>query len=267
MNEIANTLPEVVVETPEDDVFELTPSGEIMTEDDLPDETPDPNAIRAEVEELKKERERIRAENKEARAKFFREQQRGVKPPPPPAEKPPELEPEPKVDDFDDYSDYAKALVAHEVKKARSEWDKQAVERDRNLEYQRKDSELYGKIQRGFEKYEDFREVALDESVPITPLIKEILFDCESPEDVAYYLGKNITDAIKISHMTPLAAAREIAKIELAIKEQKPPEKQITKAPPPIKTLGSKAKVQKDPTQMTQKEYEAWRKSQGAKPY
>ena len=128
---------------------------------------------------------------------------------------------------------------------------------------------MNAKLQRGFEKYEDFEDVALAETVPITPLVKDCLANCENPEDVAYYLGKNRAAAIKLSHMTPLAAAREIARIEFEIANKTPsatPTK-TTKAPKPIKPVGSAGKVEKDPEDMDQKEFEEWRMSQGAKPY
>jgi len=162
------------------------------------------------------------------------------------------------------------AKTKYEVNKARITWEQQAQQRLQNQELQKKETELYAKIQRGFEKYEDFEDVALSETVPITPVIKEILGDCEAPEDVAYYLGKNRTEAIRISHMTPLAAARAIAKIELELSTKPvdsppPTTPKTTKAPPPIKPLGSAHEVGKDPSKMSQKEYEAWREAQGAK--
>ena len=104
----------------------------------------------------------------------------------------------------------------------------------------------------------------------ITPLIVDILADCEHPADVAYHLAKNRVDGVKISRMTPTMAAREIAKLDLRFGdgESAPnPPKKTTSAPPPIKPVGSSNTVAKDPEKMTQAEFEAHRKAQGAKPY
>jgi len=72
--------------------------------------------------------------------------------------------------------------------------------------------------------------------------------------------GHNRAEAIKISRMTPIAAAREIAKIEVEIAkavEQQPPgarkPSNISNAPPPIKPIGSGKSFEKDLEKMGQK--------------
>jgi hypothetical protein len=101
-------------------------------------------------------------------------------------------------------------------------------------------------------------------------MIVDILSECDHPADVAYYLAKNRIEGVAISRMTPLKAAREIAKLELKIANNPTPPtptpKKTTSAPPPINPIaGGTGGIDKDPNKMTQKEYEQWRISRGAR--
>lgn len=241
------------------------------------DETPDPSTLKAEVEELRKQREKAeqdalywRRQKAEARADYFIGRDRGEQPPATPPAATPGIGPEPQEADFDDYSKFIDAKTDWKVAKARAEWDVELRSREfQDRQYERQIT-LREKLQRGYEKYSDFEEVALDRSAThITPMIADILADCEYPEDVAYHLAKNRVEGVKISRMTPIQAARAIAIIERDLTaEGKPvdkPKPTATNAPAPIKPVGSKEKVTKDPNKMSQKEYNAWREQQGAR--
>lgn len=251
------------------------PIKEEQEQSPVVDERPDATALEARIKELEERRKKLEGDAKywreqkaAERARYFKEKQGAADPPPTPAA----VGPEPKPNEFDDYDQYIDAKTKYEVRRARTEWEQEAEQRSQNQQIQQKEVELQTKIQLGFTKYADFEDVALHESVPITPAIKDILMDSENPEDVAYYLGKNRSDAIRISRMTPYQAAREIAKIEMhlsATQETPPDGKQTktTKAPPPIKPIGSAGELARDPEKMSVKEFEKWRIAQGAKPY
>lgn len=236
------------------------------------DEPPDPAAVKAEIEALEARRKKAeedakywRQEKAKARADYFRDRQ---KPDQPPAASEPETLKPPDPNDFDDYNDFVKAQTDFTVEAKKRQWDKEQADQADNKAYQDKMITLQEKIDQGYEKYDDFEEIALDNTVPITPTVMDILAESEMPADVAYYLGKNRTTAISISKMTPVAAARAIAKIEteIAASPPDPPPKKTTSAPPPIKPVGSgSAAITKDPSKMTQAEYEAWRNEQGAR--
>ena len=261
------TAPEVPPETPP-----VEPSGP-PGEPPAPDEPPDPAALTAEMEELERKRQKLeedakywRTEKARARADFFRDQ-KGAEPPATPPVTPTEPGTEPHQGDFEDYSDYVKALTDYKVKQARTGWDADAAKKDETAEYQTKETALQVGLQKGFEKYPDFEEVALDITVPITETVKMVL--AEKPEtaaDVAYYLGKNRSEAIQLSRMNPVQAARKIAEIEINIANNpaSPPNK-TTNAPPPVTPVGSSNVIEKDEEKMTQKEFEAHRLAQGAR--
>ena len=258
---------EPVVETAIETAPDGTPSAEI-------DQTPDAAAMEADIEKLKDRK--IKAERE---AGYWQRKEREnrmaahdtVAPArPAPAEILPAAEP--KQADFDDYNDFVNATVDFRVAKARGEWDAEAANKVNQAGAAERDAALHTKLEEGYAKYDDFAEVAFDHTaVHITPMIKDILCDCENPADVAYHLAKNRVEGVAISRMTPTMAAREIAKIDIEFGEGKGPNptvKKTTSAPAPIKPIGSgPSGGNKDPAKMTQAEYNEWRKSQGAKPY
>ncbi len=208
-----------------------------------------------------------RKQKAEARADYFKGGKEPEKPETPAKES---ETPAPKREDFEDYDAYMDArsiynairIVDEKVDERISKWRKEESEKETKTDYQRKIEGLTTKLEEGYKKYPDFEDVVKDPSVPITLLIRDILSETEHPEDVAYYLGKNRAEAIKISRMTPVAATREILRIEAEV-AQKPlspnQPKIISDAPPPVKAIGSGESIpQKDISKMNQKEYEAY---------
>jgi hypothetical protein len=77
---------------------------------------------------------------------------------------------------------------------------------------------------------------------------------------VAYHLGKNHDLAAQIAALDPVSAAIRIG--ELAASLTRPTPKKTTGAPPPISPVGGRASTSKDPSQMTDAEFAAWRREQ-----
>jgi hypothetical protein len=242
--------------------------------DEAPQVTPE---LQAEMDRLQKKKEEFeevakqaeekaiywRKQKAEARADFFK---RGEEKPPEVKEPDLGIGPAPRKEDFEDYDAYVEALVEHRTNAKLAKWQRDETEKEQQGEYKRKIESLHTRLEEGYRKYPDFEEVARDPTVPITPLIRDILAETEHPEDVAYYLGKNRTEAIKISRMTPFAATREIAKIEAEVAKSPPSPNQpkiISGAPPPLKPVGSSDTVTKDVRNMNQQEFEAYAKEKG----
>lgn len=265
-------------------------SGEEVAEDQQAEEQPAAEAAEApvdvepsieEAEQLKQDIAALKAQKEEAekaakewarakrhqRDEFFKEKT-GQQPAAPAAEAP--AAKEPVESDFETYDDF---------RDAREDWKiNQALERYKSESAQQQQAQSMGRfvgemIQKGSEKYEDFAAVATYEgnpTLPITNVMIDLLREFEEPEDIAYYLGKNPMECTQISQMSPVQAARKLAKIEAEIGNEKaklsePGQKPITKAPEPIKPTKSGNVVTKDPEKMTQAEYEEWRKSEGAR--
>jgi hypothetical protein len=273
---VAEEAPPAPPETPQMTEQPMSKAGEKLPEG-MVDEPPDPSALQAEVERLREVKKKAeedasywRRQKAEARADYFRDRDRGVQAPPPADI--PITAPEPKAADFTDYDQFVVALTDWRVKQARAQWESESQRKAQQEATLHRQENLKTKLQEGFQLYPDFEEVAFDRSAShITPMVVDILADCDHPADLAYYLAKNRVEGMAISRMTPLQAARAIAKLEdriVATRASNPaPTKPTTKAPPPIKPLGSSATVSKDPDKMTQREYEEWRRSQGARPY
>ena len=76
------------------------------------------------------------------------------------------------------------------------------------------------------------------------------MIGCEHPADIAYYLGQNIPEARRIASLSPIAAAREIGKLEARFSG--PPQKTTTKAPVPTNPVGGKETVPKNYEDMSE---------------
>lgn len=109
-------------------------------------------------------------------------------------------------------------------------------------------------------KWTDYDVVTRNANLPITPAMAQIIKDSEYGPDLAYHLGKNPGEAIRLSALSGLALAREVGRIEATITAPKP-----VATPPaaPVKPVAGMASGgAKDPAKMSMAEYVAWRKSQ-----
>lgn len=111
----------------------------------------------------------------------------------------------------------------------------------------------------GSEKYPDFEEVVFDDGVKISPAMRDAIFaldDVGIQADVAYHLGKNPKEALRISKLPPLRQIAEIGKLELKV--QTTPPKRPSAAPAPVSPVGG-GKTSTDDIQ-EQESYESFLK-------
>ena len=93
------------------------------------------------------------------------------------------------------------------------------------------------------EKYEDFKQVAYNPSLPITQIMAESIQASDIGPEVAYFLGTNPREADRISRLAPVLQAKEIGKIEARLAAN-PPVKKTTSAPTPISPVTAKTSGQ-----------------------
>ena len=86
------------------------------------------------------------------------------------------------------------------------------------------------------DRYDDFEQVAYNQSLPITTVMAQTIQASDVGPDVAYYLGSNPREADRISRLSPYLQAKEIGKIEAKLADN-PPVKKTTSAPPPLKPV------------------------------
>jgi hypothetical protein len=79
--------------------------------------------------------------------------------------------------------------------------------------------------------------------IDFPPVFSQVILESEVGPQLMYELAKNRDEALRIRELPPIAAARELGKIEARISSKaaatKPETKQVTSAPKPIAPIGS----------------------------
>lgn len=179
----------------------------------------------------------------------------------------------PSRDDFDDYQEYLEARTEWKTRETiRAEMARNAEERQQ-LQKQEEQQQIQKSVEqqleerktKGREKYKDFQEVALADDVPINPLMAEIIAGSDNGEDMAYFLGKNRDEALRIARLSPLAAAKELGALEASLKAKPVAAPKVTAAPAPATPVsGSSGSAIQDLASLDMDAYMAKRKGDGA---
>ena len=90
----------------------------------------------------------------------------------------------------------------------------------------------------------------------------EAVLDSEKPAALLHYLGKNPDVAESLQGLTAAQLGRRIAAIE---QKMTSPEPRRSNAPPPLEPVKAGGKVQKAPSEMSDKEFAEYRRAQIAK--
>lgn len=172
----------------------------------------------------------------------------------------------PSLDDFNTYEDFVDAKARYAARQEFKAQQRTAAEAGKSAANGQREEVLKAgfaaQVEDARTRYTDFDAVAFDPKVPVTAAMQAAILESDMSADVAYHLGKNPDVAFRLATMSPLAVAREIGRIEQTILST-PAVVKATQAPDPISPVGQRsAPVQKDPDQMTDAEYFAWRKSQ-----
>jgi len=85
-------------------------------------------------------------------------------------------------------------------------------------------------------KYDDFAQVAYNPNVRITEEMAQTIRASEIGPELAYHLGSNPSEALRIANLSPLLQAKELGKIEAKLIDS-PPVKKVSAAPPPINRI------------------------------
>jgi len=142
-------------------------------------------------------------------------------------DKPPVKPTRPKETDFDDWGKFRAAEVKYLDDFEKYLEDKDAY-RDRQREVARKQqferetiaSTWAERVAEAKKEIPDFEEYAFSDA-PMTQAMQQAIIDSELGAQVAYYLGKNPEEAERISKLSPVAAIREIGKLESRIAGKK----------------------------------------------
>lgn len=165
--------------------------------------------------------------------------------------------PDPKSFELGEYDPkYAAALAKYELRSETAQ---------AHLAQQRRDAEAYAarladsfreRAAKAAERYEDFHEVAASNDHPVTTAMAQTIVLTESGPDVAYWLGKNKSEAVRIANLPPAAQSFELGKIAARLEAQREAAKETKAAPPPPSVKGN-SRREKAPLDMTDAEFSA----------
>lgn len=156
--------------------------------------------------------------------------------------KPKSPEGKPNPDDFETHAEYIEALTDWKT-------DQKLQDRDRKFEESKKKAaeekalESHSERVKAFsEKTPDFAELLESvDGVQVSPAVEDLIISSEHGPELMYELAKNFAEFERINQLPPLAAAREMGKLEakLLSKSSTVSEtKKTTNAPNPIAPVG-----------------------------
>lgn len=179
---------------------------------------------------------------------------------------------EPDPNDFETHAAYVKALTSWETKRLLAQEKEESRKREAKSESEKRTSSFRDKVKTFAETKDDFEDVieAVDD-IPMSVAVQEVILESDIGPELMYELAKDKDEYARICKLTPLAAARELGKIEARLSKsaetKQTSQASKPKAPPPLTPVGSKSSGSKksfDPN-WSQSEYERWREAQDAK--
>ena len=166
---------------------------------------------------------------------------------------------EPKSEDFEDYGAYVKALAKFEAKAlVRAEFEQQKQQQVQTAQA----TTWQQRAEAAKTELPDFEQVVASSTAPMSAAMAEAIKDSDIGPKVAYHLAQNPDIATRLSRLEPMAAAREIGRLEASLSvKTEPTPKRITTAPTPPTPIGSGRSTTGDPGKMSQADYMEWRKT------
>lgn len=152
-------------------------------------------------------------------------------------------------------TEYVRGLTRDEARAVFEQTQQESQKRTRQEAFRQREAEFAATV-------EDYADKVYDPSLPLSETMVGLIADSDIGPKVAYYLAENPDIARSMYELSPTSAAREFGKLEARLSisaAQKP----VSKAPPPPpKLVANEPEVDKDPDQMTTKEWLKWREKQ-----
>lgn len=157
--------------------------------------------------------------------------------------------PKPKLEDFEfDQDKWATAFSDWSVKEASKVAEAQVNKTLREQETANEQAVIQATWQQKSEEFAeenpDFTTVTSNPSLPITKDMAAVFMESEKGPEIAYHLGKNPTEAARISRMSPRKMAMAIGRLENEVSKLAP-KPQPTSAPEPPTPIGGQPPGQK----------------------
>ncbi len=181
---------------------------------------------------------------------------------------------EPKRENYDSDDAFLKAFIRHEAKQELEQGRKAEREAEQGKEKQQKAAAGSEKVAKEWsEREKSFQTATKDYDAVVGPFAEEemqqlsydarmAIVESDVGPALLYHLAKHPEEAERIADLSPLRQIAELGKLEAKVSM---PAKKTTSAPAPASTTSGGRTASKDPSKMDQKEYEDYRKSQGAR--
>lgn len=134
---------------------------------------------------------------------------------------------------FNSYEDYAEALAERKAEEL-------VAKREAAKQQEALFEQYYEREETARDKYDDFDQVAYNESLPVTEIMAQSIQASDIGPDVLYWLGSNPKEAERISRLNPILQAKEIGKVEASLMSN-PPVRKTSTAPAPIAPVTARA--------------------------
>ena len=245
--ELTNKAPEAEApKEPEKPVVEVKPEAkaevvEAATEPEVkePEETTekDPEKATSRRFERRIDRAHKRAAEAQAKAEFLEKELADLK-----AKSQPQVPTNaPRMEDYTDVQEYAKAYATYEKDQAIKDYEKKQRDQAVAAQNQKMTQTWEANVSKAQSKYDDWDEVVGDIK-PTTPWAYALM-EADNGPDIAHYLGTHPAEVKRIAALSPPSQFREIGKLELKLQAPAEPPKKPSKAPAPIEPVKGDAKV------------------------
>lgn len=169
---------------------------------------------------------------------------------------------EPRIEHFENIEDYVSAkaaFVADQRIQHTITTRERAESENRAQAAQKQSADNWNKrVQLATAEMPDFEDVVASSDIRFNePAVLQAIQESDIGPKIAYYLASNPDEADEIAQMRGSSAIRAIGRIEAKLELGKA---SMTKAPPPIEPTGTKAKAVKSPGEMSDSEFDSWRK-------
>jgi hypothetical protein len=189
----------------------------------------------------------------------------GSRPAEPKHAEPAKAEGRPQAESFSTYDEYVEALADWKLGEREKQREQAEAERKARDEQKQVADAWNKRVEQAKQKHDDYDDVIAEAEIPITNAVRDALLTSEHGPELAYYLAQNPEECKRIAALQPVAAIRELGKLEAKFEKAPEPEKpKVTKAPPPPKPVAARASAEKSihDEDLSFAEYERLRKAQ-----
>ena len=166
---------------------------------------------------------------------------------------------EPKPEAFEDYGAYVRALAKFE---ANAQTEALLTQQRTQQAQEAQATTWQQRAEVAKTELPDFDQVMAASTAPMSNAMAEAIKSSDIGPKVAYHLAQNPDIAARLSRLEPMAAAREIGRLEASLSvKTEPTPKRITSAPTPPTPVGSGRSTVGEPGSMSQADYMEWRKN------